>query len=81
MEKEALERRLARVCQLLTPSGHNLIDNGTLLNAMCDVVEREFQAPFQQTCHAEEPLTQSFMRNSGKMKFHVTCMSVQRLVS
>ena len=40
-EKEALGRRLDRVRQLLTPPGTRTIDNETLLNAMCDIAERE----------------------------------------
>ena len=40
-EKEALGRRSDRVRQLLTPPGACMIDNGTLLNAMCDIAERE----------------------------------------
>ena len=39
-EKEALARRLDRVRQLLTPPGSRGIDNGTMLNAMFDIVER-----------------------------------------
>ena len=40
-EKEALAQRLDRVRQLLTPPGSRGIDNGTLLNGMFDIVERE----------------------------------------
>ena len=37
-EKEALARRILQVYQLLTPPGTCLIDNATLLNAMCDAL-------------------------------------------
>ena len=39
-EKEALTSRV-QVLQLLMPPGSCLIDNSTLLNAMCDAVARE----------------------------------------
>ena len=39
-EKEVLGRLLDCVRQLLIPSGTHTIDNGTLLNAMFDIVER-----------------------------------------
>ena len=69
-EKEALARRLDRVRQLLTPPGSRGIDNGTMLNAMFDIVEREAVegAPASRPHMASEgqPLTQSFMRNSGE---------------
>ena len=69
-EKEALARRLDHVHQLLTPPGSRGIDNGTMLNAMFDIVEREALegAPASRPHMASEgqPLTQSFMRNSGE---------------
>jgi len=70
-EKEALAARLHRIRQLLTPPGRRPIDNGTLLNAMFDMVEREAgQLPSSSsthcTAHAEEALTKSFMRSSGE---------------
>ena len=37
-KKEALARRILQVRQLLTPPGTCLIDNATLLNAMCDAL-------------------------------------------
>ena len=35
-KKEALASRILQVRQLLTPPGTSLIDNATILNAMCD---------------------------------------------
>ena len=40
-EKEALTSRIPQVQQLLRPPSSCVIDNATLLNAMCDAVERE----------------------------------------
>ena len=40
-EKEALTSRIPQDRQLLRPPGSSLVDNSTLLNAMCDAVERE----------------------------------------
>ena len=40
-EKEALTRRILQVQQLFTPPGSCLMDNATLLSAMCDAVERD----------------------------------------
>ena len=37
-KKEALARRILQVRQLLTPPGTCLIDNATILNAMCDAL-------------------------------------------
>ena len=37
-EKEALTSRIPQVRQLLRPSGSFLVDNSTLLNAMCKAV-------------------------------------------
>ena len=65
-EKEALAGRLDRVRRILTPRGRRLIDNETLLNAMFDIVERHVEAPPSHTTSEEEPLTKSFLRNSGK---------------
>ena len=39
-EKEALARRLDRIRWLLTVDGSHLIDNGTPLNAMFDIIYR-----------------------------------------
>ena len=65
-EKEALGRRLDRVRQLLSP-GTRVIDNGTLLNAMFDIVERELSGPTPQPVAAnEQPVTQSLMKSSGE---------------
>ena len=44
-EKESLARRLDRIRQLLTPPGSRGIDNGTMLNAMYDIMEREAVLP------------------------------------
>ena len=64
-EKGALARRLDRVHQLLTPPGSRGIDNGMLLNAIFDIVEREAVegTPAYRLHMASEgqPLTQSFM--------------------
>ena len=59
-EKEALAGRLDRVCRLLMPRGHRLIDNVTLLNTMFDIVERYLEALPSHTTSEEEPLTKSF---------------------
>ena len=64
-EKEALTRRILQVRQLLTPPGSCLMDNATLLNAMCDAVEREATQLPAHAAPAEEPRSASFMRNSG----------------
>ena len=37
-KKEALARRILQDRQLLTPPGTCLIDNATILNAMCDAL-------------------------------------------
>ena len=68
-EKEALGRRLDLVRRLLTPPGAGTIDNGTLLNAMCDIVEREVgrSSPATDDVPGDQPVTQSFMRSSGKL--------------
>ena len=69
-EKEALAIRLDRVRRLLTPPGRRLLDNEALLNSMFDVVERHVNAPSGSptpTALAEEPITKSLMRNSGKI--------------
>ena len=66
-EKEALGRRFDRMRQLLTPSGAHTIDNGTLLNAMFDIVERDAgrRSPLHDVSD-EATVTQSFMRSSGE---------------
>ena len=40
-DNEALTSRIPQVGQLLRPPCSCLVDNATLLNAMCDAVERE----------------------------------------
>ena len=40
-EKETLTRQILPIQQLFTPPGSCLVDNATLLGAMCDAVERE----------------------------------------
>ena len=59
-EKEALPSRIPQVRQLFRPPGSCLVDNSTLLNAMCDAVEREpTQLPAQlrlPSGHGELPL-------------------------
>ena len=68
-EKEALAQRLDRVRQLLTPPGSRGIDNGTLLNDMFDIVEREAVEGAPASCphmaSEGQPLMQSFIKNSG----------------
>ena len=66
-EKEALARRLSRVRQLLSPNGRTVIDNGTLLNAIFDLVEKDFswQLPSTAPVH-EEVQGQSFMKDSSE---------------
>ena len=68
-EKEALAQRLDRVHQLLTPPGSRGIDNGTLLNGMFDIVEREpvkgTPASYPHMASEGQPLMQSFIKNSG----------------
>ena len=61
-EKEALVRRMD---ELISPEGCRSIDNGTLLNAMFDIVQRECA---RQSTTAAPPanLSPSMMRNSGK---------------
>ena len=68
-QKKALGCRLDRVKQLLTPPGVRSIDNGALLNAMCDIVEREVgrSSPATRDVSDDQPITQSFMRSSGKL--------------
>ena len=65
-EKEPLTRRILQVRQLLTPPGSCLIDNATLVNAMCDAVEREATQLPAPAAPTEEPTSATFMRNSGK---------------
>lgn len=64
-EKEALSMRLQRMRELLSPDGSGLIDNGTLLHAMCDIVEREIAGV--STAGPETVASRSMMRNSGKV--------------
>ena len=54
------------MCRLLSLPGDCLFDNGALLNAMCDIVEREATQVVPQPAESEEPGKRSFMRNSGK---------------
>ena len=78
-EKEALGRRLDRVRQLMTPPGSRAIDNGTLLNAMFDIVEREAGSVSRPHVASEEqPVTQSFMRNSGESELR--CYGIPKLM-
>ena len=42
-EKEALSRRFQRMRELLTPGGARFANNGVVLNAMFDIVERELR--------------------------------------
>ena len=64
VEKEALARRLQRMRELLSPDGSCLIDNGTLLNAMFNIVEWEYTG--LPTAAQPATLSPSMMRNSGK---------------
>ena len=64
-EKDALLVRLQRVRELLSPSSSCLMDNGTLLHAMFDIVEREIAGPPRD--EPEESTARSMMRNSGKI--------------
>ena len=65
--RDALAIRLSHVRELLTPPGSRRMDNETLLNSMFDIVEKTVQrSESRQTTLAAQPLTQSFMRNSGK---------------
>jgi hypothetical protein len=50
--------------ELLSPDGSRLIDNGALLNAMCDIVERDTSG--RPTAAPPASLGPSMMRNSGK---------------
>ena len=63
----ALAKRIDHVHRLLFTSGSCMIDKGTLLNAMCDIVEREATQCVSES--REEPQRRSFMRNSGKNTF------------
>ena len=63
-EKDALAGRLHRMRELLSSDGSGLIDNGSLLNAMFDIVERVVTE--QATAAAPATLSPSMMRNSGK---------------
>lgn len=63
-EKGALATRLQRMRELLTPESSRLVDNGTLLNAMFDIVERQFTGVPSTALTTN--LSPSMMRNSGK---------------
>ena len=54
--------------ELLSPRGSVLVDNGTVLNAMFDIVEREEVGgqPTTTPQTAQMTLSPSMMRNSGK---------------
>ena len=57
--------RLERIRELLSPRRSRLIDNGTLLHAMFDIVEREIVAGVSREA-PETTDSRSMMRNSGK---------------
>ena len=66
-EKEAFSRRFQRMRELLSPRGSVLVDNGTILNAMFDIVEREVGGQSSTTPQtAQTTLSPSMMRNSGE---------------
>ena len=65
-EKEALSRRFQRMCELLTPGGARFADNGVVLNAMFDIVEREFAGQPTPSSAPPSALRPSMMRNSGE---------------
>ena len=69
-EKEALSIRLQRMRELLSTDGSRLMDNGTLLHAMFDIVEREVVGVATEATEATEAkgsiVSRSMMRNSGK---------------
>ena len=66
-EKKALSRRFQRMRELLTPAGARFADNGVLLNAMFDIVEREFAGqPTPSSSALPSALRPSMMRNSGE---------------
>ena len=72
-EQEALARRLDRVRQLLILPGFRGINNGTVLNAMFDIVEREAVEGAPSSCphmaSEGQLLMQLFIKNSGE-RFH-----------
>ena len=55
VEKEALTSRIPQVRWRLRPPGNCLNDNATLLNAMCDAVEREPTQLLAPNAPTEEP--------------------------
>ena len=69
-EKEALSIRLQRMRELLSTDGSRLMDNGTLLHAIFDIVEREVAGVATEASKATEAegssVSSSMMRNSGK---------------
>ena len=66
-EKEALSRRFQRMRELLTPDGARFADNGVLLNAIFNIVEREFAGqPTPSSSAPPSALSPSMMRNSGE---------------
>ena len=68
-EKDALSVRLQRMRELLSPDSSRLMDNGTLLHAMFDIVEREIAGVPRDI--PETSASRSMMRNSGKTLFCV----------
>ena len=67
-EKDALSMRLQRMRELLSPDGSHLVDNGTLLHAMMDIVKREIAGA--STTAPDTNVGRSMMRNSGKAFCH-----------
>jgi len=69
-EKEALSIRLQQMRELLSTDGSRLMDNGTLLHAMFDIVKREVAGVATEATEATEAegssVSRSMMRNSGK---------------
>lgn len=65
-EKEAFQQRLNNVRKLLTPAGAPSLDNTSLFNALCDVVETGSHQTSDPLGANAGPTTMSFMRNSGK---------------
>lgn len=65
-EKEAFQQRLNNVRKLLTPAGAPSLDNTSLFNALCDVVETGSHQTSDPLSANAGPTTMSFMRNSGK---------------
>ena len=64
-EKEAFQRRLEHIRQLMTPAGAQSIDNNSLFNALCDLAEDSHPTPDPAHGADAGPATKSFMRNCG----------------